>query len=440
MSEWQEVKLADLCIEKGVQTGPFGSQLHKKDYVAVGTPIITVEHLGDNRITKQNLPRVSDEDKERLNKYILQEGDIVFSRVGSVDRRAYVHKEEDGWLFSGRCLRVRVDRDKIDPYYLSAYFGLPSFKEYIRSIAVGATMPSLNTSLLKEVPVILPPKEKQKFISDIAYVIESKIELNKRMNETLEGMARAIFKSWFVDFDPVHTKAEGRKPEGMNAQTTALFPSTFTPDGLPDGWEKKLVGDAVDTISKTYPLKEVDEVIFLNTGDILDGKFLHTNKSDPTALPGQAKKSIQKGDILYSEIRPQNKRHAYVHFDTPDYVVSTKLMVLREKSDIPSLFIYFILTELSNIDFLQMMAESRSGTFPQITFDVLSRVDYIGPVNNEAIKVFSENVLEPLYEKMIANEKQNQTLASLRDTLLPKLISGELQVDNAAETLKEAVG
>jgi len=89
------------------------------------------------------MPCVSDEDKARLSKYCLQEGDIVFSRVGSVDRRALVRQEEDGWLFSGRCLRVRVDKAKIDPVYLSYFFGLEGFKKYIKSIAVGATMPSL---------------------------------------------------------------------------------------------------------------------------------------------------------------------------------------------------------------------------------------------------------------------------------------------------------
>ena len=90
-----------------IQTGPFGSQLHKEDYVKYGTPIVTVEHLGKRIFTEQNLPKVSEEDKNRLNKYLLKRGDIVFSRVGSVDRCSFVDEEHEGWLFSGRCLRVR---------------------------------------------------------------------------------------------------------------------------------------------------------------------------------------------------------------------------------------------------------------------------------------------------------------------------------------------
>ena len=205
-----ERALGDLCVsENGVQTGPFGSQLHKRDYVNIGTPIITVEHLGENRIIHETMPRVSDEDKSRLSKYVLRDGDIVFSRVGSVDRRSLVRKEEDGWLFSGRCLRVRPDRNKIDPVFLSYFLGLPSFKEHIRSIAVGATMPSLNTKILNDVTVYFPTLPEQRRIAHILGTLDDKIELNRRMNETLEEMARAIFKDWFVDFGPVRAKMEG---------------------------------------------------------------------------------------------------------------------------------------------------------------------------------------------------------------------------------------
>jgi len=186
--------LENLCVSGGIQTGPFGSQLHQKDYLPVGTPIITVEHLGENRVLHQDLPRVSDTDKERLSRYIMRKGDIIFSRVGSVDRRALVRDEEDGWLFSGRCLRVRPNNKKIDSDYLSWFFGHEVFKDYIRRIAVGATMPSLNTELLSNVPVIFPPLPEQRAIAGILGALDDKIELNRRMNHTLESIARAVFR------------------------------------------------------------------------------------------------------------------------------------------------------------------------------------------------------------------------------------------------------
>ena len=126
MEEWKTYKLGDIA---SVQTGPFGSQLHNEDYVNDGTPIVTVEHLGSREFTTQNLPMVSNEDKDRLIKYSLEEGDIVFSRVGSVDRCSYVGKEQKGWLFSGRCLRVRAE-ETINPQFLYYYFQKDYFPIY----------------------------------------------------------------------------------------------------------------------------------------------------------------------------------------------------------------------------------------------------------------------------------------------------------------------
>lgn len=196
---WKIYKLSELAT---IQTGPFGSQLHQKDYVEDGTPIITVEHLGENRITYQNLPRVSEKDKVRLSKYHIQEGDVVFSRVGSVDRRAYVTKSEDGWLFSGRCLRVRPNESLASGSFLSYYFGQETFKDYIRRIAVGATMPSINTSILSGIDIIIPPLTEQQSIASILSALDDKIELNLQMNKTLEEMAMTLYKYWFVDFGP----------------------------------------------------------------------------------------------------------------------------------------------------------------------------------------------------------------------------------------------
>ena len=207
LADLSQDSLVNLCdINDGIQTGPFGSQLHQKDYVSTGTPIVTVEHLGENRLSHHNLPRVSESDRERLSKYTLRKGDIVFSRVGSVDRRALVRRAEEGWLFSGRCLRVRPDPVQIDSGYLSYFFGLPMFQAHIKSIAVGATMPSLNTQILSDITVLYPSLPEQRAIAHVLGTLDDKIELNRRMNETLESMARALFKSWFIDFDPVRAK------------------------------------------------------------------------------------------------------------------------------------------------------------------------------------------------------------------------------------------
>ena len=179
---WRTIPLGELA---DIQTGPFGSQLHKEDYVTNGTPIVTVEHLGQRHFTKQNLPCVSSADRQRLSKYTLRPGDIVFSRVGSVDRCSYVESNHDGWLFSGRCLRVRP-KDNIVPLFLYSYFQLEDTKQFVRNIAVGATMPSINTSLLSSVPIVLPYIDAQSRIASILDSIDSKIEVNREINWNLK--------------------------------------------------------------------------------------------------------------------------------------------------------------------------------------------------------------------------------------------------------------
>ena len=194
--KFDTIKLSELAA---IQTGPFGSQLHKEDYVVHGTPIVTVEHLGDRKFIEQNLPCVSDKDKERLKKYILKTGDIVFSRVGSVDRCSYVSTEYEGWLFSGRCLRVRPC-EKLNPEYLYYFFSLEETKQFVRNIATGATMPSINTKFMGEIPIRVPSLETQNKIASILWMIDDKIELNEKINENLEQQVSILYQSWFEDF------------------------------------------------------------------------------------------------------------------------------------------------------------------------------------------------------------------------------------------------
>ena len=182
-SDYNCCKLVDIA---DIQTGPFGSQLHKEDYVIDGTPIVTVEHLGSKNFSEQNLPCVSDEDKKRLSKYILHVGDIVFSRVGSVDRCSFVSEKYDGWMFSGRCLRIRP-KATIDPEYLYYYFCQEDIKQFVRGIATGATMPSINTKFMGEVPISYPSIDSQRKIADLLSSLDKKIQNNTSINENLAG-------------------------------------------------------------------------------------------------------------------------------------------------------------------------------------------------------------------------------------------------------------
>ena len=161
--EWDATSLGEVA---DVKTGPFGSLLHESDYVSDGTPIITVEHLGEFGVEHVNLPMVSESDCRRLQAYALEAGDIVFSRVGAVDRNALIREAEAGWLFSGRLLRVRPDKRRVHSAFLSYQFHGEPFKVLVRTVAVGQTMASLNTAILKSITVDLPSLQEQVAIAN----------------------------------------------------------------------------------------------------------------------------------------------------------------------------------------------------------------------------------------------------------------------------------
>lgn len=179
MSDMAVYALGDLA---DVQTGPFGSQLHSSDYVNEGTPIITVEHLTDDgSISHDRIPLVSEADRARLLRYSLRVGDLVFSRVGAIDRCSYVSPGEDGWLFSGRLLRVRPDFTRVNSRFLKALLSHESTQRWIKNHAVGSTMPCLNTSILKHVPVRLPHLSEQRQIAEILDTADEVIRSTDRL-------------------------------------------------------------------------------------------------------------------------------------------------------------------------------------------------------------------------------------------------------------------
>ncbi len=430
-SEFAEDCLANLCDQaNGVQTGPFGSQLHKKDYVSVGTPIITVEHLGDNRILHEGVPRVSDHDRTRLSKYILRDGDIVFSRVGSVDRRALVNKAENGWLFSGRCLRVRPDPSKIDSGYLSYFFGLPAFKEHIRAIAVGATMPSLNTRILSSIPVPHPRSlNTQRAIAHILGTLDDKIELNRRMNETLEEMARALFKSWFVDFNPVRAKIDGRAT-GLPKHLADLFPDRLVESALgaiPAGWEVRALRECNHlTMGQSPPGHTYNKhgeglPFFQGRSDF--GFRYPSNRRFCTAPTRVAK----RGDTLVSVRAPVGD----INMAWDQCCIGRGVAALRHKSGRISFTYYSTWT----IQAALREYEHTGTVFGAINKRQFEALPVIEP-NRSIVDAF-DSCARPLDVRIESNIRESRTLAALRDTLLAPMVSGEVRVGKSLGKLHD---
>lgn len=363
-----------------IQTGPFGSQLHKEDYVDVGTPIVTVEHLGSRVFSEQNLPMVSEADKSRLSKYVLKKGDIVFSRVGSVDRCSFVDQKHDGWMFSGRCLRVRPN-EEVDSLFLYYFFCLNATKEFVRSIAVGATMPSINTKLLGEVEVICPEIEEQRKIADILSKIDDKIEENQKINNNLEQQVSILYQSWFEDFE-------------------------ITNGVCPEDWSYQELSSIADIASGKRP----------------PVKSNFCNQETPISIVGAASVMGFTSEANHTDkilVTGRVGTHGVVQrFNTPCWTSDNTLVIT-------SPYYEFTNQILHRIDYSSM---NRGSTQPLITQGDMKKVVVLVPDENTLAKF--EEFAGSLMVKREANNKENVKLASLRDTLLPKLMSGELDVSD----------
>lgn len=387
-----------------------GLQISKKLRVAEPTkdniPLLKITDL-PNKIFSEYV-------KDIPENYIALKDDIIYTRTGQV---GLVYTNVYGCVHNN-CFKIIVDYNTFDKNYIYYYLNSNNVRKYSNLIASGSVQKDLTHSAFKKCLIAYPKLNEQKAIAHILSTLDEKIEVNNEINKKLEEMAQAIFKQWFVDFEFPNEEGKPYKSSGGEMVESEM-------GMIPKGWEVKNITELVDSISIKHKFDK-PQVIFLNTSDILNGEVLEKNYSDVSKLPGQAKKSIQKGDILYSEIRPKNKRFAYINFEADDYVVSTKLMVLRSKTKVNSTLIYFLLTNENIINQLQVIAEGRSGTFPQITFNNLKSIKLAIPTNdylNNIIPLFKS-----ILNKIFQIKDENINLISIRDTLLPKLMSGEIRV------------
>ncbi|PMG24486.1 hypothetical protein BCU96_03230 [Vibrio lentus] len=365
----------------------------------------------------------------RVKRAVPQAGDIVITREAPMGEVCVI-PEGLKCCLGQRQVLLRPKHD-VSTEYLFWALQSPYVQHQISwNEGTGTTVSNIRIPVLKALKI---PRhgENETILSQPLSNIASKIEINTKINQTLEQMAQTLFKSWFVDFEPVKAKMNGEQPKGMDAATASLFPEKLVESELgliPEGWEVNQLSDICKNHSQSYNLKSVDEVVFVNTGDVQEGDFLHKNYSPVVGLPGQAKKAIKEDDILYSEIRPKNKRFAYVDFDVSDYVVSTKFMVIQANEKVHPRLLYMILTRQNTIDEFNIIADSRSGTFPQITFKAISNLEFcMAP--REIQDAFVSQIM-PMIKLQSSLKSENKQLAETRDTLLPKLLSGEIDLEN----------
>ena len=370
MNKWQTYRLSDIA---DVQTGPFGSQLHQRDYVDVGTPCIMPCNIGANLdVQTDNIAHLKASDIIRLNKYCVKEGDIIYSRRGDIEKCAYINHLQEGWLCGTGCLRIRPNTSICFPKYLAYLLSTKESKKWIVANAVGTTMLNLNSSILNTMPIFLPPLAEQKRIADILSAIDDKIELNRRINANLEQQAQALYKSWFVDADST-------------------------------GWETKRLADFFNVITgkkdANYSTKDGVYPFFTCSQDIL--------KAPNYSFEGAAILLAGNGD--FNVKRYIGKFEAYQR---------TYVLIPFEKRY--HSFLYLLI----KYHLQEITGGSRGSVIKFITKGNIADFTFTMPPYSIDEKL---SLFDSLFNEIDKNITEINNLSTIRDTLLPKLMSGEIK-------------
>jgi type I restriction enzyme S subunit len=347
---------------------------------------------------------------------------------------------------------MRIDSKKADPHFLLYAFLSPPFQDVIRSrTKQGSTVQRILLTEFADFPIAVPDVWEQQAIGRILSSLDDRIAVNEQVNHSLEAIARAIFKSWFVDFDPVKAKAEGREPEGMDATTAALFPDSFEVSEtgrLPQGWrfttlgaEAQRHGGRIQTgpfgsqlHASDYVVEGVPVVMPQNLSNrrVSTTRVARIKESNAVRL---SRHRLEVGDIIYSR-RGDVERHAQVSTREAGWLCGTGCLLVRMSPLWPSPA--FISVALDRPETRAWISQHAIGaTLPNLNTGILSAVPLILPTES-ILRAFTR-IADPIEQLISANNDQSHTLAIIRDTLLPRLISGKLRVPEAEAMLMEVV-
>jgi type I restriction enzyme, S subunit len=417
--EWKSVPLESLY--------DFSSGLSKpREEFGFGHGFLSFKDVFYNYFAPDKLGELVNSTEREQQTCSIARGDVFLTRTSEtmdeLGMSCVALKDYVGATFNGFTKRLRPKaRDVIAPEYAGYYFRSPKFRRDVTSMSSLSTRASLNNEMLARLTIDVPPLEVQTAIGSILKALDDKIELNRRMNATLEAMARALFQSWFVDFDPVRAKLDGRKPVGFDAATAALFPEHLedSPLGhIPKGWTAGTVVEGFKlTMGQSPPgdtYNEEGNGLPLYQGRTDFGFRFPTRRIYCSAPTRYAK----PGDTLVSVRAPVGD----INMANEECCIGRGVAAVRHKSGATS-FTYHSIANLYP-DFARFEAEGT--VFGSINKDSFEKLRFVIPPM-EIVAAY-ERQAGPLDEQIRILENQSRTLATLRDTLLPKLLSGELPV------------
>jgi len=403
-----------------------------------GYPYVAIPQLRNGRIDLSDVRRITREQfVEWTRKAKPLPNDVVLSRRCNPGETAFVPPDLEFALGQNLVL-LRADGTKVYPSFLRWLVRGPEWWEQIgKFLNVGAVFDSLKCADVPNFQLHIPPLAEQRAIAHILGTLDDKIDLSRRMNETLEAIARALFKSWFVDFDPVRAKAEGRDP-GLPKALADLFPDSFAESGLgdmPEGWRLGVLGDVAEINAKTLSRADTLEAIdYIEISEVMRGEIGTIVRYDRGAEPSRARRQLRHGDSVLSTVRPDRGAHFLCLHPPTTLIASTGFAVLSPR-DGNWAFLYSAVSRRELGGELGRLADG--GAYPAVRPQAISAVPIVIPKNSQVVIAF-ERLTAPLFERADRNRAKSRTFASLRDALLPKLISGELRVREVDRVVSRA--
>ena len=419
-ANWPEVKLESVAEEITVgYVGPMRDQ-----YRNAGIPFLRSLNIKPSRIERGELKFISPEFHKRIHKSHLRPGDVVIVRTGDPGTAAVIPDS----FTDANCADLVVVRPstKLNSHFLAYYINAVAHHQVSAHI-VGAVQQHFNVGSAKQLLLRLPKRHEQDEIAGTLRQFDRKIESNRRMNRTLEELAAALFRAWFVEFEPVAAKAAGRAPAHLRAGLAALFPSAFqdSPLGpIPLGWRAGALSDLVSVNARKrlrdYPHKEIE---YLDISSVSEGTISATSRMALAVAPSRAQRLVTHGDTIWSCVRPNRRSFVLIQNPPINMVVSTGFAVLTPTCGSPA-FVYTSTTADEFTDYLTAHAEGSA--YPAVKPETFEAAPIVIPPS--IILTEFEKIVRPWLTVASHNVRESRTLAALRDALLPKLLSGEVRV------------
>ena len=402
---WNKVKLGD--ISTSIQPGPFGSQLHSSDYSNEGTPIIMPKDMIDGHISHTNLVYVSEEHVNRLSRHQVHKGNLMVARKGDVRKCVFITDNEEGWMTGSDCLKVTLEAEKCVPKYIYYQLRSPFIGKWLETISIGATMPSLNTGLLSGIELFLPPLVIQEQIANVLTEYDALIQNNQKQIKLLEEAAQRLYKEWFVDL---------RFPGHEDVQIV---------DGVPEGWRKTPFSQKVDVMSGGTPKTSNPEyyngsIPFYSPKDS-SGAFFAFNTETHISQYGL--------DNCNSKLYPQGTVIITARGTVGKTTILAVPMAMNQscyalKSDYFASVYYIFFALRQEIEALKTMANG--GVFDTIIVKTFDRISILDP--GKAIIEKFDQAVSPFMGEIKNDMRKITYLTEARDRLLPKLMSGEIEL------------